>query len=201
MLKRSGWLLVLAMVWIVIVIMGFRGLSKYETSPGTKGETPVSWPTQSQLMRVARFPTLVMFAHPQCPCTQASLNEFSEIVVRSNGMLDAHLVFFKPEGASDEWGKSSLWKDATRIPGVIVHLDEGNKEAAYFGVQTSGHTLLYDKEGRLLFTGGLTEGRGVVGESHGSRTLAALLNHSATVQPPTSVYGCSLLNTEIVKAQ
>jgi hypothetical protein len=200
MVKQSRFILFFS-VWLVVVTVGFFVLSIYESSPGKRGETPNDWPSESQIIRVRYQPVVVMFAHPQCPCTQASLNEFSEMVQRMDGKLNAHIVFFKPDGFPDDWSKSALWESASQIPGVTVHLDAGNKEARNFGVQTSGHTLLYDDHGRLLFTGGITDGRGRSGESQSAQKLITVLNQASPLQASTAVYGCSLLNLEVVGTQ
>ena len=41
-------------------------------------------------------------------------------------------------------------------PGVTSWDDAGGKLAQRFGVLTSGHVLLYDTDGRLLYSGGIT---------------------------------------------
>ena len=48
-----------------------------------------------------------------------------------------------------------------------------------FGLVSSGHALLYDENGRLLFSGGLTNARGHAGNSVGRNAIVAILNDTA----------------------
>ena len=49
---------------------------------------------------------------------------------------------------------------ASAIPGVIVTPDVGGRIAARLGAKTSGHVLVYDENGVLKFSGGITAARG-----------------------------------------
>ena len=100
-----------------------------------------------------RQPVLIMMAHPRCPCTRASLEELSRLMTGLQGRLDARVVFFAPAEAGEEWWKSDLWEGAAAIPGVEVILDRDGAESQRFRTETSGHVLLYDTHGRLLFSG------------------------------------------------
>jgi hypothetical protein len=92
---------------------------------------------------------------------------------------------------------SPLWNAAAAIPGVTVLADEGGAECRRFGGVTSGQTLLYTPDGRLQFSGGITEGRGHSGDNAGRSSLQAYLLH--LTPPPeltaeTPVYGCPLFD-------
>jgi hypothetical protein len=67
-------------------------------------------------------------------------------------------------------------------------------EAGRFGAETSGHTLLYGADGRLLFSGGITASRGHAGENAGESAIIALVNHQTPLRSQTLVFGCSLTN-------
>ena len=69
-------------------------------------------------------------------------------------------------------------------------------EAARFGVATSGHTLVYDAPGRLLFSGGLTAARGREGEAKSARRIAALLTTGKADRDVSPVFGCALRHGE-----
>ena len=55
--------------------------------PGGDPEAPARWPEASALVRNADGPTLVLFAHPKCPCTDASLAELARPIFK----VAAHL--------------------------------------------------------------------------------------------------------------
>jgi hypothetical protein len=84
------------------------------------------------------------------------------------------------------------------IPGVPSVDDEGGVEAKRFGVATSGHVLLFDRAGRLLFSGGITPARGHEGDSLGRDALIERLAGTRTISGPATspVFGCPLANPE-----
>ena len=43
--------------------------------------------------------TLVMFVHPRCPCTRASIAELERVVAQSGGTVKPRIVFSLPDGA------------------------------------------------------------------------------------------------------
>src|SRR5882724_1733252 len=118
-----------------------------------------------------------MFAHPRCPCTRATLGELELVMARCEGLLNAHVVFIRPDSTTEDWPRTGLWRRAAAIRGVTVHSDDAGLEARRFGVETSGHTLLYDRRGHLLFQGGITAARGHSGDNPGRSALVALLLH------------------------
>ena len=138
------------------------------------------------------MPTLVMAVHPQCPCTRASLAELALIMARLKGRLRAHVLFLLPGGTDSTWAEGGMWSTAAAIPGVTPHLDADGVEASRFGVETSGHTLLYDRDGALLFSGGITPSRGHEGDSVGRSAIVSLVEDGSSPLKVTVVYGCAL---------
>jgi hypothetical protein len=181
-----------AAVWIITVIAGLSVLWAWENTPGAAGDAPAEWPAGSGLSRAADVPTLILFAHPQCSCTRASLGEFAEILARATTPPRTYVVFLKPIGFGADWEKTDLWRTAASLPGVTVIRDDDGLEATRFGVITSGQTILYDQSGDLLFSGGITGARGHAGDNAGRASLVSLLNHGKTDLSLTSVFGCPL---------
>jgi hypothetical protein len=78
------------------------------------------------------------------------------------------------------------------VPGLEVRTDPGGEEARRFGVATSGHVLVYDPRGALIFSGGITPGRGVPGVGEGRAAwLGRVLGADARC-PDDPVFGCPL---------
>jgi hypothetical protein len=177
--------------WTVTVILGFLTLLNYETKPGRVGAVPQSWPLASHIKRSADRPTLVMLAHPLCPCSRASVGELGQIMARVQGKVTAYVIFLKPEHGS-RWQDTDLQRSAAAIPGVIVLSDIDGVEARQFGAETSGHTLLFDRDGRLLFSGGITQSRGHRGENIGESSIVSLVNNRPPGRIATFMFGCSL---------
>ena len=114
-------------------------------------------------------------------------------MARVQGRVTTHVVFLKSEVFDY---KSDLWRHAQRISGVVVRADEGGLETRHFRVGTSGQTLLYSSDGRLLFNGGVTGSRGHAGDNHGSDAVLSLLLDGRSEAPKTVVFGCSLLGPQ-----
>lgn len=187
---------VFAAVWIAAVVFGFRSLGWYENTPGTIGHTPESWPAASHIPRPKDKATLVMFAHPHCPCTRASIGELAEVMARVPNKISACVVFLKPEGAAPDWGDTDLRHSAERIPGVTIVSDVDGAEARRFGAETSGYTLLFDSNGHRLFEGGITASRGHAGDNVGKSAIVSLLNDQTVEHARTHVFGCSLIDPQ-----
>jgi hypothetical protein len=191
--KLRTLLLPLAGVALTAAIIGGLGiLWRYSLTPGPGGTPSAFWPTQSRLGRKAGALKLVMVVHPHCPCTRASIGELEILMTQAQGQLDASVIFLKPPGFSDNWTKAALWRAAVAIPGVSAMIDDGH-EARLFGAATSGQTMVYGSEGRLLFSGGITAARGHFGVNAGASNIAVLLEQAAPrAAGKTPVYGCAL---------
>ncbi|WP_163863693.1 RedB protein [Myxococcus eversor] len=192
-LSRGAWLLG-GLLWLVATAAGFALLARHALTPGETREAPSSWPSSAHPPRAEGRPTLVMLAHPRCPCTRASLGELSVLMEHARGQLDARVLFLQPEGTSSDWTQGPLWRAAAAIPGVTVLADMGGEQARGFGVATSGHSLFYDAAGRLRFSGGLTGARGHRGDNPGRDAVEALLREAGRVGGSSehAVYGCAL---------
>ena len=191
--RPSVRMAIVAGAWLLAVITAMLLLTAYSKSPGHAGSPPIHWPSESRIALETSRPTLVMFAHPRCPCTRASIGELALLMARCQGRVAAHVLFLKPQGTTEDWTKTDLWRHASVIPGVTVHGDDDGTEASRFHSETSGQTMLYDQNGRLLFQGGITISRGHAGDNPGRSALAALLEHKSSNQVMTADFGCSLL--------
>lgn len=184
------WLM--AAAWVALVSAGFVYMLVYEATPGAERPAPQMWPAPTAVKLSAKQPTLLMFIHPKCPCSRASIDELAKLMTRGQGLVEAHVLFTRPKGESDDWVKSDLWRSAAAIPGVSVQIDEGGRIAQQFGADTSGRAVLYDPKGQLAFSGGITESRGHAGDNEGLDAVIALLHHKAPLVVTTPTYGCAL---------
>jgi hypothetical protein len=189
------------LLWLGLVGAGFAVLLNYQTAIGAVGQTPSHWPAAAQVPLDASRPTLIMFAHPKCPCTRASLEELNRLLARSSGKVAAQVLFYKPAGFSEDWARTGLWPSAAAIPGVAAREDFDGAQARLFGAQTSGYLVLYDPRGQLLFHGGITGSRGHAGDNAGEDAVVLLLTGRAAGLRQTPVYGCSLLGECQISAE
>lgn len=185
-------MLMAAVLWLSIILASMIGITVYSYTPGDSGMTPIDYPKDSRIHLDPGRPTLIMFAHPRCPCTRASISELDQLMADSRGQINAQVWFAKLDGTPEDWTDTDLWRKASAIPGVGVYRDDGGVEALRFRAKTSGQILLYGPDGKLLFHGGITISRGHAGDSPGLAALEALVNHQSLAHAETPVFGCPL---------
>ena len=185
-----------SVLWLAAVATATALLISYSNRPGPSGAPPRQWPAHSQIPLDDSRPTLVLFAHPRCPCTRASLGELERVLADCPNQIRAHVVFLKPPNVEKDWAQTDLWRKARAIPGVTVHEDDGGIEAPRFHSETSGHSVLYDRDGRLLFQGGITISRGHAGDNPGRSAIVAVLRGQESGSMKTPVFGCPLFPAE-----
>jgi hypothetical protein len=191
------------LLWALGIAVGWLMLEGYANRPCELAMPPVQWPVDSQLAvpyQLAerdRLPRLLLFAHPRCPCTRATLAELERFMARNMGKVSATIVFTKPPGAPDGWEESDILRRAQGIAGATTVVDTGGVESRRFQARTSGFAMLYEG-GRLAFYGGLTASRGHEGDSVGLAAIQAILvrsQRSAGAAPSVEhcdVFGCPL---------
>ena len=184
----------LGLGWAGTAVWGGYALLKYESSPGKVGEVTSTWPADSKVHLADDRPTLIMAAHPQCPCTRASMEELAQLMAHVQGKVQAYVLFYSPRDSGADWEKTDLRRTAAQIPGVTVLSDVDGAEAQRLGAETSGHTFLFDSSGRLLFNGGITASRGHSGDNAGESAIVSLINDHVGKRSQTFVFGCSLKN-------
>lgn len=185
----------LAGAWLVLCLAGIFAVWRYEARASASGHPLERWPSGTAIERKPGWSTVVMFLHPRCPCSRASLSELNQVMHKAPGTTAA-LVFVVPAGEPAGWERGDNWDRAHEIPGAVVALDRGGVEAARFRVETSGHTLMYGAEGSLRFSGGLTAARGHEGDNVSRRQLQGLLAATSRDRDGAliarQVYGCGL---------
>jgi hypothetical protein len=185
--------------WLICVSLGFFLLLSYKGTPGKSGIPPNLWPGDTALARNVDGYTLVMLAHPQCPCTQSSIENLAQLQNEYSRLMKSYVLFLLPDGKSTEWSDTALIREAEQIHDVKVLADREGKECKRFGVVTSGHALVFDRDGHMLFSGGITPARGHGGECRALDRLHALLDGEKAGTPSFfPVFGCPLEDSRVV---
>jgi len=191
----GNWRLACAFgLWGAMVAGSIGFLDWYANAPGDAGKAPRQWPAATSIIRHPGRSTLLMFIHPRCPCTRSSLEELARILANCRGLADVYAVFVVPDGRSEDWARSGLWKSASGIPDVLNIIDARGIEARRFGTATSGQVQLYDSEGLLVFSGGITGARNHEGDNAGASAVYSWLRWGSASRRETFVFGCSLFD-------
>jgi hypothetical protein len=184
--------LLLIVGWLVLLLCGFYALIDYDLRPTASGHAEATWPARASLERALQGWTLVVFLHPRCACSQATVSELARVLDQAQATVTTFVYFVKPSGAPADWERGGLRRTVSALPGVRVMIDPEGSEAARFGAESSGQTLLYDADGRLTFAGGLTAVRGHYGENPASDRLIAIINSDHQATASVDVFGCPL---------
>lgn len=175
--------------FLLLSLSGVAALSSYSSKPGLDSEAEVKWPQESKLSTKKEF-RLVMFIHPGCPCSKASLEELSKV---QGPNIETTIVILEDPMFKDMLQNNPLVKKAKSLKHANVVVDHMGHEAKLFGAKTSGATFLYQNS-NLVFSGGVTVSRGHVGDSEGLRIIKDKLANKSSSSWLSRVYGCGLFN-------
>ena len=194
---QSAVLALAACVWIAGTAGGYAVMWKFQRTDGEDAVAPIEWPAASPLPRATDAPTVVLFAHPRCPCTRASIAGLRELLgTGARNAIKTYVLVLRPKDFDEDWEKTDVWHNAASIPGVTVLSDVDGVEAARLGARTSGQLLIYNTRGQLVFSGGITALRGETGDNAGIRSVAAILDGKPPLANATRVFGCGIQDKE-----
>jgi len=182
----------LTALWLLSCAAGLYALFARAAAPGEIGAVPRLWPEAAAAAPETGRATLLLFAHPRCPCTRASLDELAWILARAPGRVAARVFFYRPAQAAAGWERTPLWDEA-RALGADVFADPDGAEARVFGARTSGMTLIYDARGRLIYDGGVTPGRAHEGDGPQREAALAAIDGRLAAPVRSAVFGCALV--------
>ncbi|WP_158545399.1 hypothetical protein [Bremerella cremea] len=168
----------------------------YGGAAGATQTPPTSWPTASIISRDTTKPTLLVFLHPECPCTRATLDNLEPMItdfsVSTFVIYPGNFQLSQPAQNSD---LGSCRRELLRwqtLPNVTLVSDNENQEAERFRALTSGYCLLFDTAGKLRFSGGVTVSRGHHGANSGLASLRSILSEQGLTDATYPVFGCPL---------
>jgi hypothetical protein len=192
--ERSFAVAIAVAVWLSVAVMGFAIQAKYGATPGEGSDAPGTWPAESMLQPALELPRILVFLHPHCPCSHATLAQLERVLFGAGSAVHCDLIFVAPPGTERGWEDGKLLHRARRLASASIHIDSDGTEARLFGAATSGQVLFYDTNSRLRLSAGITPLRGHAGESSGSVALRALLTGSGEPFETGAVFGCPLFD-------
>jgi hypothetical protein len=184
--------------WLAAIAVSYFLVTRYQFATNDASPTGVveRWPSGSNLPRRPGNFTLVLFLHPKCPCSKATLSElerlFTSIEGRTSGRLDFVVDATVPAVPGNDWLSTETLERAKAMPGAQIFVDRDGREAARFGATTSGFVMLFDENNVRRYAGGMTESRGHEGDSLGSQNLARILCGESNVIGSIPAFGCRL---------
>jgi hypothetical protein len=180
--------------WLILCLVGFGALNWYKLRPGPVGKIAQFWPQNIRIEPNSTYYNLVLFAHPKCSCTYASLVELQKIIAETKSKMKVSIFFYHPKGTNSDWTLGDSKKIAKKLPETQVYDDPGGENARRFGAMTSGQVMVYSPDGKLVFAGGITESRGHIGSNAGSRSIASVVNTGISIISSQRTLGCILFS-------
>ena len=87
-----------ATLWVTTCVGGLAALAWYQATPGTAAPA-ADWPAHSRVARAASADTLVLFVHPKCPCSRATIENLAVLMAHCPpGHLRAVVLLVRPAG-------------------------------------------------------------------------------------------------------
>jgi hypothetical protein len=172
------------------------------TSYALRSEQPLEagvaerWPAGSALQRNQDGLTVLLFLHPKCPCSKATLAEIEQLTphfLQTQGAPPKLVVVATtPKGADESWLDTETIERARALPFASIFVDEEGAEAQRFGAVTSGLVLCYDAHGERSYAGGVTVARGHEGDNAGCRAVESILKGERNKSAGIPAFGCRL---------
>lgn len=180
------------LIWISLLFVGHLVLYEYELTPSPLANSKRVFPQSSDVQLAHGRQNIFMFLHPSCPCSEASVDEFHELMRAGEKDSVGTVVFYMPPEKEPEWSLAPIVQRVKRIRNVTIEYDSNGAQAETFGVTTSGHVLIYDGRGILQFTGGITGSRGHTGDNHYFDLAKQCILARKAKYTTTPVFGCAL---------
>ena len=100
--RRNAMTLTVA-IWLMLTATGLGALSFYAFTGSSPVQAAQQWPTNEILALDPARPVLVLFLHPRCPCSSASITELHRVLSRYPDVFQTYAVLTVPPGAASDW--------------------------------------------------------------------------------------------------
>jgi hypothetical protein len=202
--SSARWLIPQLLLWLLAVGAAAYSITAYDfsTEQPLPGVEASQWPESTRLTRTPGRSTLLLFLHPKCPCSRATLVELERLAEQLQSSdaqrLEFIVVATVPSSHGEAWLTTGTVAQARRILNAKVLPDIDGAEAQNFGAVTSGMVMLYDPDGACQYAGGITVARGQQGENVGWLALAEALKGGRVAASGIPAFGCRLCLPESI---
>lgn len=186
-------IILLSCLWVGGIGIGSTAMLNHEFTAVPQANAPLTIPdTISSLDLEDKALTIAIAVHPDCPCTEASLEQLDRLLLRNSENIQ---IIGLVRANAETIESNSYWQRLEALPNTHPISDPDGKIANQLGARVSGATIAYDANGILRFQGGITASRGHAGSSRGLDTLEAIARQLAPAELCSApAFGCSLEN-------
>ncbi|CAD73292.1 MAG TPA: RedB [Rhodopirellula baltica] len=190
-----GWKIALSML-LLPGLVGMTQLVSYSSQPGDVGQSvPMLLPhslSSVQSFEDANQTTVLVFYHPHCPCTRATIRCMERMIASFTSQPTIIAYAFVPSGETDHWIESETTDKLRSFGNVSIVADHNAKACRQFDVATSGHVLVYN-DSKLSFSGGITPSRGHEGNCDSGVAFLHSVNGESEDRREWPVFGCAIV--------
>lgn len=183
---------------LILLLPGFAGMAQllsYSHQPGEVGSSiPETFPADLQIGTEEQA-KVVLFYHPKCPCTQATVRCLERLAASFASQPRIIAYAYVPSKEAESWVESATTGKLRTLGNVTVIADRDAEVCRRFDVSTSGHVLVYNKNGELKFSGGITPSRGHEGDCASGTAFLATVNGNSDAKESCPVYGCAIVQS------
>lgn len=191
--KLSPFTRCLMALWGTTVLGCVIAMTAYSNLPGLQQNTSSTWPVDSAIKLDSDVPTILLFLHPKCPCSLATVRELQRGLGNDSQAISIRIGLFCPVGRDDSWTDTQLKANAEQAFQGSTFVDREGAEATRFGAITSGQVFAFSPAGECLFRGGATSARGHEGHNLGVQALQQIVAGKPTSCTTTPVFGCPII--------
>lgn len=177
---------VIVPVWLVACAAVVVGFAAKDGFPG-----PVATAVGDRPTGLTR-PTLRVFVHSRCPCSGSTVRTLDPVVREAAGSMTTDVFVYDPDGNVESWYAGPYGRLVASWPAATVQADPAAGHATQSGATTSGTVCLYAADGRLLFSGGVTSGRGHLGPNPALTCFKRAARGEPVPVAAWPVFGCEL---------
>ena len=193
LMKKNPINFILISVWLIAISTGLYFLYQYQNKNGELGTSSSHWIESSNIHFEENKNNVLMFLHPYCPCSRASLNELAKILSHKIKPSTVKIILAKPESKDSNWVYESPLYKITKELNFQSLIDKNSHESKLFEAKTSGLVLIFNKDKKLMFRGGITDSRGHEGDNKGAqKALTILQSISSQSLEEFFVFGCEI---------
>lgn len=198
--KGIGWrwaFSALLVSWVVAICVVWWSMTAYSFQIDGEPTPIAAWPSDAAVSLAADRPTVLLFLHPRCPCSAASLTELESALaaIPSDRRPQVQVIAAVPTKHDSKWTESPTVVRSQELPNSSLLIDVGGFESHKFGAASSGHVMAFAPTGELRYSGGVTLSRGHAGDNVGRMSLIRTLADGTTddsVVEEFPVFGCRL---------
>lgn len=159
-------------------------LPSSQQAPAFSSAAESKWPARTKLLPYQSQGHLLVFVHPYCPCTLATLKNLQDLSIPET--VTVSVVQLRNRNLESIHTPFSGISRIVEKKGWNLVLDDDGMEAKTFGATTSGECMLFSPTGSLLFAGGITASRGHSGENTGLDLLSGMIQQIGKKPPLAS---------------